>query len=161
MSEKKKLVVFGAQATGKSAMTVQFVQNFFINKYDPTEEDTYIKSGPGCPLYIHDIGGRDEVHNLHDGYMRDGDGFLLVYSITSRESFSAVNSYVDRLHQVRPAGRIPIVLCGNKCDLDEERQVTPEEGIALAKSIGCPFFETSASTPTNVDSAFLELVKTL
>ncbi|KAH3732434.1 Ras GTPase [Pelomyxa schiedti] len=160
-----KLVVFGAAQSGKSAVTVQFVQNTFITGYDPTIENSYqkkvkIDNCPVCRLNILDTAGTEQFHAMRQLYTSAAQGFLLVYSVTSRESLAEINSYLESIHISRPAGTVPIVLCGNKCDVeDAERQVTRSEGENLAKSIGCPFFETSAKTSVNVESAFFELVR--
>ncbi|KAH3743290.1 Ras GTPase [Pelomyxa schiedti] len=113
-----------------------------------------------CTVDILDTGGQDvEYPTLLEHNMVTWQGFLVVYTVTSRESFNEVNSIVAQIHRVKPAGRIPIVLCGNQCDMDKERQVSTMEGINLAQSLGCPFFETSAKTSLNVASAFFEVVR--
>lgn len=60
---------------------------------------------------------------------------------------------------MKDADKVPMVICGNKCDLAEDRQVTKAEGEDLARSFGVPFFETSALSRINVDESFFELVR--
>jgi GTPase SAR1 family protein len=83
--------------------------------------------------------------------MRTGQGFLMVYSITSRSSFDEITSFREQILRVKDADKSPMVLVANKSDLENERQVTTGEGQDLAKSFGVPFMETSAKTRVNVE----------
>eukprot|EP01094_Clydonella_sp_ATCC50884_P018853 TRINITY_DN3567_c0_g1_i1.p2 TRINITY_DN3567_c0_g1~~TRINITY_DN3567_c0_g1_i1.p2 ORF type:complete len:142 (-),score=45.67 TRINITY_DN3567_c0_g1_i1:466-891(-) len=91
-------------------------------------------------------------------FLCKADGFLCVYSVTSRSSFDEVASYREHLVHLKHQCDLPVVLVGNKRDLEEERQVTSGEGEAMAKSFGCPFVETSAMSRTEVEAAFHELM---
>ena len=96
---------------------------------------------------------------MRDQYMQGGEGFIVVYAINSRDAFDEVTTFRDQILRVKDADRVPMVICGNKCDLEEDRQVTKNEGEDLAKSFGVPFFETSALSRINVDESFFELVR--
>mmetsp|Transcript_28542 Transcript_28542/g.40256 ORF Transcript_28542/g.40256 Transcript_28542/m.40256 type:complete len:169 (+) Transcript_28542:1-507(+) len=96
-------------------------------------------------------------------YLRNGHGFVLMYSINSRESFESLNSLIDlvMLCKTQPsknACKVPFVLVGNKCDLENERQVPTQEGIDLAKKLNCPFFQASAKDRVNIEQIFQELI---
>ena len=95
-----RIVVVGGGGVGKSAITIQFIQNYFINEYDPTIEDSYRKQvcidGETCMLDILDTAGQDEYSAMRDQYMRTGQGFLLIYAITSRGSFDETKSFYNR-----------------------------------------------------------------
>jgi GTPase KRas protein len=111
-----------------------------------------------CKLQILDTGGDKELTILRNQWIRDGKGFLLVYSITSKSSFSLVKQLHDQIRHAKETESpmsIPIVLVGNKSDLSE-RQVSLEEGHAFAEKLGCKFFEMSAKedTHTTVESLF-------
>eukprot|EP00727_Mastigamoeba_balamuthi_P001143 m51a1_g11025 putative ras gtpase (191) ;mRNA; r:412999-413841 len=158
-----KIVVVGGGGVGKSALTIQLIQNHFIDEYDPTIEDSYRKQvtidDETCLLDILDTAGQEEYSAMRDQYMRTGQGFLCVYCITSRASFEEINSFREQILRVKDADKVPMIVCGNKCDLEHERQVTTSEGQELSRSFQCPFLETSAKTRVNVEEAFYELVR--
>ena len=158
-----KLVIVGGGGVGKSALTIQLIQNHFIDEYDPTIEDSYRKQvtidDETCLLDILDTAGQEEYSAMRDQYMRTGQGFICVYAVTSRSAFDEITSFREQILRVKDEDKVPMVLAGNKCDLEEERQVTTVEGQDLAKSFGCPFYETSAKARINVEEAFYELVR--
>eukprot|EP00164_Ancoracysta_twista_P001077 GFYU01001408.1.p1 GENE.GFYU01001408.1~~GFYU01001408.1.p1 ORF type:complete len:187 (-),score=74.12 GFYU01001408.1:576-1136(-) len=163
MSEYK-LVVLGGGGVGKSALTIRLVTNNFLEEYDPTIEDSYRKQAvideKTALLDILDTAGQEEYNTMQDQWIRDGKGFLLVYSIASRQTFDEVQSFHQKILQVKDSDNVPMVLVGNKCDLpDDERRVTSQEGGDLASSFNCPFIETSAKQPLNVEDAFFKLVR--
>jgi GTPase KRas protein len=140
-----------------------------------------------CLLDILDTAGQEEYSAMRDQYMRTGQGFILVYAITSRSSFDEVTSFRDQILRVKDKDKVPMILVilyflflsvaftvyfeilehihsyrhqvGNKCDLESERQVTTGEGQDLSRSFQCPFFESSAKSRINVEEAFYELVR--
>ena len=91
--------------------------------------------------------------------MRNGEGFLIMYSITSRLSFDEIDGLHQQICRVKDKERFPMVLIANKCDLESERQVTTQEGKDLALRFGCHFIESSAKFRINVDEAFYEVVR--
>jgi hypothetical protein len=91
------------------------------------------------------------VYSLRDQWIRDGEGFLLIYSITSRSTFERIERFKDQLTRVKDTERLPVVLVGNKCDMAGQREVSREEGIVLARKLKCDFMETSAKTCVNVE----------
>jgi hypothetical protein len=95
---------------------------------------------------------------LHD-WLREGDGFLLLYDVGDRASFRNISAHVAKLLRVRDCLAPPMVLVGAKCDDESRRVVTTSEGEALAKTLHVPFFEASAKAWVNVEEAFYDLVR--
>ena len=153
----------GPGGVGKSALTISFVQNHFIEEYDPTIEDSYRKQitvdEVPCFLNILDTAGQEEYSAMRDQYMKTGQGFLLVFAITAHASFDELGVLHTKILQAKDRDSVPLVLAGNKCDMANAREVSTEEGRARAEQFGAPFFETSAKTHTNVDEIFHELVR--
>jgi len=159
-----RFVVVGAGGVGKSAVTVRFIQGNFVEKYDPTIEDSYIKQvevdGVACVLDIMDTAGQEEYRALRDSYMKNGQGFVLVFSVTSPTSFdhaAKIQKQILRIKEDTPD--IPIMLVANKIDLEEERAVTTDEGKNLAKELNCGYIESSAKTNHNINEIFDRLVR--
>ncbi|KAK0151802.1 GTPase HRas [Merluccius polli] len=170
-----KLVVVGAGGVGKSALTIQLIQNHFVDEYDPTIEDSYRKQvvidGETCLLDILDTAGQEEYSAMRDQYMRTGEGFLCVFAINNSKSFEDVHLYryedgllrtgrmvSEQINRVKDSDSVPMVLVGNKSDLGS-RSVETRQAQELARSYGVPFVETSAKTRQGVEEAFYSLVR--
>ncbi|KAF9364542.1 Ras GTPase [Mortierella sp. NVP85] len=158
-----KLVVVGGGGVGKSALTIQFIQSHFVDEYDPTIEDCYRKQcvvdDEVALLDVLDTAGQEEYSAMREQYMRSGEGFLLVYSITSRNSFEEIATFYQQILRVKDKDFFPIILVANKCDLEHERQVSTHDGREMAKQFHSRLIETSAKQRINVDEAFYNLVR--
>lgn len=159
-----KVVVLGSGGVGKSALTVQFVSGCFMEKYDPTIEDFYRKeievdSSP-CVLEILDTAGTEQFASMRDLYIKNGQGFVVVYSITNHQTFQDIRTMREQITRVKGTERVPILLVGNKVDLEnQQREVPKVDGVALSQMWGCPFVEASAKNRTNVNDVFAEIVR--
>ncbi|KAJ3630063.1 hypothetical protein Zmor_027108 [Zophobas morio] len=157
-----KIVVLGTGGVGKSALTVQFVQNIFVEKYDPTIEDSYRKQvevdGQQCMLEILDTAGTEQFTAMRDLYMKNGQGFLLVYSITRMSTFKDLADLREQILRVKDTDKVPMVICGNKCDLEDDRVVSKSTGTSQAAQWGCQFMEASAKLRLNVPELFYSLI---
>jgi GTPase KRas len=158
-----KLVTLGAGSVGKSALTMQFIQNHFVTTYDPTVEDSYRKQVEvdyqPVILDILDTAGQEEFVALRNSYIRTGQGFVCVYSIANSFSFDTVKEIYEEILRVKNQDSFPMIFVGNKSDLESERQISTEAGKAFADSVHAPFFETSAKTGQNVETAYFQLVR--
>ena len=160
-----EMVVMGGGGVGKSSLTIQYVQNFFVTGYDPTIEDTYRKQvevdGKFSLLQVLDTAGQEEFFVMRDGWIRGGDCFLLVFSAASRRSFEELDMIHTQMYRIKDTdNKLPVVMVMNKTDLpDDEWKVSEEEAELKAKQFGCPLVKASAKTPLNVRESFEELVR--
>ncbi|GMR40911.1 hypothetical protein PMAYCL1PPCAC_11106, partial [Pristionchus mayeri] len=159
-----KLVVIGGGAVGKSSLTIQFFQKQFIDYYDPTIEDQYIQhcevDGQTVIMDVLDTAGQEEFGAMREQYMRSGKGFLLVYSVTDRKSFEEAGRLYRQVLRVKDKEEYPVLLVANKIDMVNQREVSQQEGKAMADDLRLAYIETSAKDPpVNVDAAFHELVR--
>jgi len=167
-----RVVMLGDGAVGKSAITIQLVQKKFVTDYDPTIENSYrkqmtVKDGKeelNCMLDILDTAGQEEYSVMRQQYISRGQGFVLVFSLVSETSFETVKKFRKEVLRVKrldsPPERIPMILIGNKCDL-ENRKVTKEQAKERAAKWGIPYFETSAKTGDNITPSFDCIVKSM
>ena len=157
-----KVVVLGFDKCGQSALCARFVSGTFVEKYDQTIEDFYRKeidvNGTPGVIEILDSAETDQFVSMRDLFIKNGQGFLLVYSIVNAQTFIDVQPIRDQIIRVKGGKIQPIVLIGNNCDMEQERSVNIRDGQILASEWGCPFFETSARTGLNVAEAFFEIV---
>lgn len=158
-----KLVVVGGGGVGKSAITIQFIQSYFVTDYDPTIEDSYTKQcvidDVPAKLDILDTAGQEEFSAMREQYMRSGEGFLLVFSVTDHSSFDEILKFHRQILRVKDRDEFPMLMVGNKADLDHQRIVSVEEAQNMARQLKIPYIECSAKLRMNVDQAFQELVR--
>ncbi|KAI1335292.1 ras family-domain-containing protein [Xylariaceae sp. FL0016] len=157
------VVVLGAGGVGKSCLTAQFVHNEWIESYDPTIEDSYrtqiAVDDRQVILEILDTAGTEQFVAMRDLYMKTGQGFLLVFSIDSTSSLSEIAGLREEIIRIKDDENVPIVICGNKADLEESRTVPRTKGFAISQRWGAPYYESSARTKTNVDEVFIDLCR--
>jgi len=154
------MVMLGSGGVGKTWLVLQFVSGVVVERYDPTIEDFHRKevdiNGEPAILEILDT---EQFASKRDLYIKNGEGFMLVYSITNAQTFIDVQPLRDQIARVKGRFFSPIVLVGNKCDLEGERSVARRDGEMLAHEWGKPFFETSAKTGYCTTEAFQELAR--
>jgi len=161
-----RLVVYGTSGSGKSCTLKQIKFNKFPEKSEPTVEDvvktqyTIQEIDTTVNLDILDTGS-DEWTALRDHYTEIADGFVVMYSITDQSSFEDLSAFLDAIQAIKgDKDKLPpIVLVGNKCDLESDREVPTEDAVELATELGCPFFEASAKLRINCDQVLQELME--
>jgi len=158
-----KLVVVGGGGVGKSAITIQFIQSYFVTDYDPTIEDSYTKQcvidDIPAKLDILDTAGQEEFSAMREQYMRSGEGFLLVFAVTDKASFDEMYKFHRQILRVKDRDEFPMLMVGNKADLEHQRLVTQMDAQNLSRQLKIPYIECSAKLRMNVDQAFHELVR--
>lgn len=157
-----KVIMVGTGGVGKSALTLQFMYDEFVEDYEPTKADSYRKKvrlgGQEIQVDILDTAGQEDYAAIRDNYFRSGEGFLCIFSITEEESLNAAHELREQILRVKNDDRIPFVLVGNKADLEDRRVVSVEQAKELAASWRVPYIETSAKTRHNVDVVFNQLL---
>jgi len=158
-----KVIMVGSGGVGKSALTLQFMYDEFVEDYEPTKADSYRKKvvldGEEVQIDILDTAGQEDYAAIRDNYFRSGEGFLCVFSITEDESFQATQEFREQILRVKGDETIPFILVGNKSDLTDRRAVTLANARAQAEEWKVPYVETSAKTRENVDKVFFDLMR--
>jgi Ras-related protein Ral-A len=161
--EVHKVIMVGSGGVGKSAITLQFMYDEFVEDYEPTKADSYRKKvvldGKEVSVDILDTAGQEDYAAIRDNYFRTGEGFMCVFSLTDADSFTALEELKDQIFRVKSMLKIPLILVANKVDLEAQRKVSDSVVQEKAKLWGVPYIETSARTKFNVDKAFYELLR--
>ncbi|XP_046357409.1 GTP-binding protein Rheb-like [Haliotis rufescens] len=160
--KQRRIAIMGYRSVGKSSLTIQFVENHFVDSYDPTIENTFQKMitirGQEFALQLVDTAGQDEYSLPPQSYYVNIDGYVLVYSTNSQKSFEVVQFVYDRILDMKGTNTVPVVLVGNKSDLRMEREVSFEKGKELADSWKAPFLESSAKENQRVEEIFKSII---
>lgn len=153
-----KMLLVGDPSVGKSSLLLRFIDDVYTGDYattigvdfktrTTTIDDTRVK------LQIWDTAGHERFRAITSGYYRGAHGVVIVYDVASRSSFENVRYWADEVKKFAPA-EVSRLLIGNKCDLDEERQVSTSEAERHADELGVVYIETSALSAHNVEEAF-------
>lgn len=159
-----KVIVIGSGGVGKSALTLQFMYDEFVEDYEPTKADSYRKKivldGREAQIDILDTAGQEDYAAIRDNYFRSGEAFLCVYSILDADSLHATEELREQVLRVKQDDKsVPFILVGNKSDLSERRAITRQHAEDVARRWQVPYVETSAKTRDNVDEVFLDLMR--
>jgi GTPase KRas len=158
-----KIAIVGSTGVGKSSLCMQFTRDTFSDRYEPTIEDYYRKEttldGEEIIFDIIDTAGQEgNLTNLTQIF-NQSNGFVLVYDITRTHSFNELQGFYDRILNVKHMKNPAIVIVGNKCDIAEKREVSFQEGMAMGRKWNRKFWEVSAKTKDNLDTAFYECAR--
>ena len=152
------IILLGSCNVGKSNMMNQFLRGKFEEAYLATIginclTKLFIFDGKKVKINYYDTAGQERYNSLNLTLLRKADGVILVYDITSQESFRKIDFWIQELHNKNRDSKV-LMLVGNKTDLDNERKVSFQQGEKKANEIGCPFMETSAKTNHNIKECF-------
>ncbi|KAL1557527.1 Ras-related protein RABA5b [Salvia divinorum] len=153
-----KIVVIGDSAVGKSNLLSRFARDEFDHNSKATigvEFQTQVVQvdGKEVKAQVWDTAGQERFRAVTSAYYRGAVGALIVYDITRKTTFESTKRWLDELNTHCDTA-VARMLVGNKCDLDDIREVSVEEGKSLAEEEGLFFIETSALDATNVMKAF-------
>jgi len=160
-----KLVLIGDSGVGKSCLLLRFADDNFTDSYISTigvdfRFRTITIDKKTVKLQIWDTAGQERFRTITSAYYRGADGIIMVYDVTSAESFDHVEEWLSEVDRYANENTAKLLI-GNKADLIDEKQVSEETAQKFADKLGIPFLETSAKTATNVDQAFLTMAKEL
>ena len=160
-----KLVLIGDSGVGKSCLLLRFADDQYTDSYISTigvdfRFRTVTIDNKVIKLQIWDTAGQERFRTITSAYYRGADGIIIVYDVTSPESFDHVEEWLSEIDQFTGSfSGIHKLLVGNKADL--EKRVDYDTALRFSEKLGIPFLETSAKTATNVESAFLTMAKEL
>jgi Ras-related protein Rab-11A len=158
-----KIVLIGDASVGKT----NILSKYLNDEFDPNSKATvgvefatknFTIEENVVKAQIWDTAGQERYRSITSAYYKGAKGCLLVYDITRKASFETIDRWISELKSTSE-NNLTIILIGNKCDLENERQVTKIEGEEKAKYHNMAFIETSALNGTNLDKAFDLLIK--
>ena len=157
-----KITLLGEKNVGKTSLVYRYIENKFRESYKATLGVNLLKKdmeveGNDVSAQIWDLGGQDSFKSLRKLYLEGANGALVMFDLTDRNSFEKLNEWVENFREAR--GEQPIILIGNKSDLDSQRKVTDMEASNYAKDNNMELMLTSAKTGQNVEEAFIKLTK--
>ena len=134
----------------------------FLQDYDPCTEEPkkeLVVDGKKVTVTLLVTYGLEEYTAMTYQYLKAGDGFMILYSVSSREQFNQVTEWTNKILIAKDAYEAPIVIVGTNCDFENDaRAVTTEEGKSMADGLNCPFFDVNATCSDEVNTVFTTLV---
>mmetsp|Transcript_29 Transcript_29/g.81 ORF Transcript_29/g.81 Transcript_29/m.81 type:complete len:223 (-) Transcript_29:167-835(-) len=159
---KYKIVIVGDMMVGKTAVIGRYVYGVFNDSYQSTIGiDFLAKSikyeGRNVRLQLWDTAGQERFRSLIPSYLRDASAVIVMYDITSRESFNSTSKWITDVREDQ-GFKAPMMLVGNKVDLADSRAVQTYQGEEAAEAAGMMFVEVSAKDGTNIEEMIQKLV---
>ena len=156
-----RILLIGDSGVGKSCLLLRFADDTYTDTHIATiGVDFKIKTvqidGQNVRLQIWDTAGQERFRTITSSYYRGAQGIIVVYSVTDLQTFQNVRQWLQEIERYA-AETVIKLLIGNKCDLEDERAVTLEQGQELANSLNVSFFEASAKKSLNVDELFTKI----
>ena len=158
-----KVLLIGNSDVGKSSLILRYVDQIWNDVFVPTiGVDFKVKSlevdKKLVKMQIWDTAGQERFRNVISSYFKGAHGILLIYDITAKDSFKELENWLGEVES-NANSQVLKILIGNKCDLEDRREISKDEGEAFAMRNGMQFMETSAKLNTNVNEAFEALAK--
>ena len=157
---KLKILIIGDASVGKTSLLLKYVDNYFPETHMATIGVEFKEKAINTPKYkvtlnIWDTAGQERFKSITKSFFNKTNGILFVYDITSEKSFSGVKNWIKDSEFY---GKFESVLCGNKIDLEQQREVKKDTLKEFGLKKKMEVFEASAKDGTNVNKAFQKLV---
>ena len=161
--DKINIITLGNSSVGKTSLIQRYVDEIFKDTLATIGFNTKFKTkilsnGEKLKVFFYDTSGQEKYNSLSFNYIKNCHGILLMYDISKKESFLKIKDWLKNIFEHKDKD-FPILLLGNKCDLEEKREVTKEEGDQLAKELKLNFYETSNKDNINIEKAITELIE--
>ena len=158
--KKCEIILIGDSSVGKTALISRYAGNTFQENYRVTVGIDYYQkeeeiNDEKIKVKIWDTAGQERYQGLSKSFYKRGNGIILTYDVTNRESFNHLKKWIDSIMTFKNENA-RIIIVGNKIDL--VRQVNKEDAVELAKKYKYKYFETSAKTSKGVNECFLYLI---
>ncbi|ELU13331.1 hypothetical protein CAPTEDRAFT_186003 [Capitella teleta] len=159
-----RLVVLGAGGVGKTSLVSRFILGEFVGVYQPTIEDSYrhvvqLPDGIFQSIEIVDTAGYHQFPAMQQLSIQSGNAFFVVFDVCSRQSFDHARHLMEIITFAKGAtGGAPIILVGNKKDLEDGREISSDEAHDLTTEFDCGYIETSAKDNNNIEHVFSEIL---
>ena len=157
------LITLGNSTVGKTCFIYKYVYNKFRSRINNTigvdylSKNMKLSSGQTIKLNFQDTAGQERYRSISFNLVKMADGILLMYDITNIKTFEAITEWVESIKDIK-GNDFPIILIGNKCDLEKQRKVAKEDGEKEAKDNGFLFFETSCKDNINIEETINAIV---
>ncbi|MHA1520472.1 MAG: Rab family GTPase [Promethearchaeota archaeon] len=161
-----KIVLLGEGNVGKTSLVYRYIENRFSQDFKSTLGVNLLKkkvaledefAGKSASVQIWDLGGQSAYRKLRKLYLEGSQGALVVFDVTSQQSFDALEDWIQSLIEIR-GNDVPMIIIGNKIDLASERVVTDEAAIEYGKKYNTDVIFTSAATGEKVEDSFRDLI---
>ena len=162
--ERINILTLGNSAVGKTSFMIRYTEDNFREVYlssigmDYKSKKVTLPNNKTYRIELYDTAGQEKYRAISLNLVKYAEGIILMYDITSRDSFESISGWIESIKDVK-SDNFPIILVGNKCDLEDRRKVSLKEGENLGKQFGMKFFETSNKDGLNIDNVCLELIK--
>ena len=153
-----KILLIGESGVGKTCILQRFNKGeFLINHLTTIAIDFKMKiyeiDGVKLKMQIWDTAGQERFNTLTANFFKAAQGIVVVYSVTDKNSFNAINKWLNQIQNLAPKN-VKVLLVGNKIDLKNDQEVTSEEGHSIAENFKLPIVECSACTGENINEIF-------
>ena len=161
--KKIKIFTLGNACVGKTCFILKFTENKYENSHimtagiDLKMKIIELSNKKRYNIFFYDTAGQEKFKSISANSIKSADGIILMYDITNQKSYDDISCWMNSIIEHKGKG-FPMVLLGNKCDLENERIISTEEGYDLAQKYSLKFFETSNKLNTNINNAGLELI---